>query len=125
MRDLEAGVAHAVFAAHGFQVFLPALAIGRVGQHEVELLGRKGIVRQGGPLGTTDDVVGVFALAFEQHVGFANGVGFGVDFLPVEVAFDLQAALGGNGVQRFFGHSEHAAGAAGVIKQQVAAGFEL
>jgi hypothetical protein len=38
VHDLEARVAHAVLAAHGFQVLLPALAVGRIGEHEVELL---------------------------------------------------------------------------------------
>jgi hypothetical protein len=41
VHDLEARVAHAVLAAHGFQVLLPALAVGRVGEHEVELLAGK------------------------------------------------------------------------------------
>ena len=57
VHHLEARVAHTVLAAHRFEVFLPALAVGRVGEHEVERLGRKGIVRKSGPFGAADDVV--------------------------------------------------------------------
>jgi hypothetical protein len=49
-------------------------------------------VRQRGPLGAADDVVGALAFALEQHVGLADGVGLGVDLLAVEVAPDLLAA---------------------------------
>jgi hypothetical protein len=70
-------------------------------------------------------LLGVFALALEQHVGFADGVGFGVDLLAVQAAVNLQARLFANVGQGFFGHGEHAAGAAGIVKQQVGAGLEL
>ena len=40
---------------------------------------------EGEPFRAADDVVGVFALALEEHVGLADGVGLGVDFLAVEV----------------------------------------
>ena len=42
-----------------------------------------------GPFRAADDVVGVFTLAFEEHVGLADGVGFGIDFLAVEVGDDF------------------------------------
>jgi len=42
--NLETRVTHAVFASHGFKVFLPALTIRRIGEHEVELACREGIV---------------------------------------------------------------------------------
>ena len=50
---------------------------------------------EGGPFRAADDVVGVFAFALEEHVGLADGVGLGIDFLAVEVGGDLLAALGG------------------------------
>ena len=75
VHDLEARVAHAVLAAHGFKVFLPALAVGRVRHHEVELHRGEGVVGEGGPFRATDDVVGIFVLALEEHVGFADGRG--------------------------------------------------
>ena len=62
-------------------------------EHEVELLGREGIVRERGPFRAADDVVGALALAFEQHVCLADGVGLGIDLLAVEQALDLLAAL--------------------------------
>jgi hypothetical protein len=115
VHDLEARVAHAVLAAHGLEVLLPALAVGRVGEHEVEFLAGEGVVRQRGPLGAADDVVGVLALALDQHVGLADGVGLGVDLLAVQARGDLQAAALADGGERLLGHGEHAAGAAGVV----------
>jgi hypothetical protein len=91
VHHLEARVAHAVLAAHGLEILLPALAVGRIGEHEVELLRGKGVVRQRRPFGAADDVLGAFALALEQHVGLADGVGLGVDLLAVEQAPDLLA----------------------------------
>ena len=86
VHHLEARVAHAVLAAHRFEVLLPALAVGRIGEHEVELLRGEGVVRERGPFRAADDVVGALAFAFQQHVGLADGVGFGVDLLAVEQA---------------------------------------
>ncbi len=37
--------------------------------------------------------LGVVVFTFEEHVGFADGAGFGVDFLAVEVGDDLVVAL--------------------------------
>jgi len=45
--DDEARVVHVLLAAHAFQVGLPALAVGRIGEHEVELVGREGVVGEG------------------------------------------------------------------------------
>ena len=46
-------------------------------------------------LRAADDVVGRLALALEQQVGLADGVGLGVDLLAVEVGGDLLAVLRG------------------------------
>ena len=123
--DDEARVLDAVLAAHAFQIALPALAVGRIGEHEVELAGREGVVGERGVLRPADDVVRRFALAFEQQVGLADGVGLGVDFLAVEVRGDLLAVLLGELLQRLFGHGQHAAGAAGAVVEQVGAGLDL
>ena len=80
--DEEARVAHVLLAAHALQVGLPALAVGRVGEHEVELAGREGVVCERGVLGAAHDVVGRLALPLQQQVGLADGVGLGVDLLP-------------------------------------------
>ena len=45
VRDFETRIAHPLFAAHGFEVFLPTLAVRRIGEHESELLRREGVVR--------------------------------------------------------------------------------
>ena len=44
MLDHETRVLHLLLAAHACQVALPALAIGRIGEHEVELVGRERVV---------------------------------------------------------------------------------
>ncbi len=93
--DDEARVLDAALAPHALQVGLPALAVGRVGEHEVEFAGGEGVVGEGGVLGAADDVVGGLALALEEQVGLADGVGLGVDLLAVEVGGDLFAVLGG------------------------------
>ena len=94
MVDGEAGVVHVLLAAHAFQVGLPAFAVGRIGEHEVELHLGPGIVGEGGMLGAADYGVGRFAFAFEQQVGDADGVGFLIDLLAVEMDGDIFAALG-------------------------------
>ena len=83
--DHEAGVAHVALAAHALQVGLPALAVGRIGEHEVELAARVGVVGQGGVLGAAHDVVGGLAVPLQQQVSLADGEGLGVDLLPVQV----------------------------------------
>jgi hypothetical protein len=80
-------------AAHALQVALPALAVGRIGEHEVELARREGVVGERRVLRAADDVVRRLALALEQQVGLADGVGLGVDLLAVEVGGDLLAVL--------------------------------
>ena len=71
------------------------------------------------------DIVGGVALALEQEVGLADGVGLGVDLLAVEVDGGLLAALGGEMLQGLLGYGEHAAGAAGSVIEQIGAGFDL
>ena len=91
--DDEARVLDPVLAAHALEVALPALAVGRIGEHEVELARREGVVRERRVLRAADDVVRRLALALEQQVGLADGVGLGVDLLAVEVGGDLLAVL--------------------------------
>ena len=124
VHDFEARVAHAVLAAHLFQVFLPALAVGRIGQHEVELLRGEGVVRKSGMFRPTDDVVGVLALALEEHVGLADRVGLRIDFLAVEVGGDLLLPVSGELLESFLGDGQHSARAARAIVKEVAAGFD-
>jgi hypothetical protein len=65
------------------------------------------------------------ALALQQHVGLADGVGLGVDLLAVEQRLHLLAALRGDRGERFLGDREHAARAAGAVVEQVGAGLDL
>ena len=92
------------------QVGLPALAVGRVGEHEVELLTSERIIGQGRPLGTTHEVVRRLAVALEDEVGFRDGVGLGVDLLPIQVRGDLLAQRAGELLERLLSDSQHAAG---------------
>ena len=123
--DHEARVLDAVLAAHALQVALPALAVGRIGEHEVELARREGVVRERRVLGPADDVVRRLALALEQQVGLADGVGLGVDLLAVEMGGHLLAVLRGELLERLLGDGQHAAGAAGAVVEQVGARLDL
>ena len=97
--------------SEAFQVGLPALAVGRVGEHEVELLAGESVVGQGRPLGATHDVVRRLAVALEDEVGLCDGVGLCVDLLPVQVRGDLLAQWLCELLEGFFSDGEHAAGA--------------
>ena len=123
--DDKARVLQVLLAAHAFQVALPALAVGRIGEHEVELAGAEGVVGQRGVGRSADDVVRRVAVAFEQEVGLADGVGLGVDLLAVKVGGDLLAVGLGDFLQRFLADGQHAAGAAGAVVEQIGAGFDL
>ena len=73
MFDHEAEVAQ--FACPpALHVGLPALAVRRIGQHEVEPPRRERVVGQRGVLRAAHDVVGGLALAFQQQVGLADGL---------------------------------------------------
>ena len=124
MLDDEARVFEVLLAAHAFEVALPAFAVGRIGEHEVELAGAEGVVGERGMLRTTDDVVRRVAVALEQEVGFADGVGLGVDLLAVEMRGDLLAVLLGDLLERFLGDGQHAARAAGAVVEQVGAALD-
>ncbi|MGK0187938.1 MAG: hypothetical protein ACI9R3_003729 [Verrucomicrobiales bacterium] len=80
--DDEARVSHSFFTAHSFEIAFPTLAVGRIGEHEVELTRAEGVVRERRVLRATDNVIGSIAITFEQEVGFADRIGFGVDLLP-------------------------------------------
>ena len=86
-------------AAHPLEVGLPALAVGRIGQHEVELARREGVVGERRMLRPAHDVVGGLSLALEKEIGLADRVSFGVDLLAVEVGGDLLGALLGELLQ--------------------------
>ena len=118
--DEEAGIGDAGLAAHALEVALPALAVGRVGEHEIELAGGEGVGREGGAV---LDVVGLDALALEDEIGLADGVGLRVDLLAVEMNGDLLALVAGELVERLFGHGQHAAGAAGAVVDEIGAGL--
>ena len=75
-------------------------------------------------LRAADDVVGRLALALQQQVGLADGVGLGVDLLAEQVRRDVLAVLGRKLLQRFLGHGQHAAGAAGAVVEEIRAGLD-
>ena len=113
------------FAAHALQIGLPALSVRGIGEHEVEGVGTELIVGQGRERGAADDIIGGVAIALEQEVGLANGVGLATDFLPVEVGGDLFAMFFGNLLEGFLGDGEHPARAAGAIIKQIGTRLDL
>ena len=94
-------------------------------EDRIELVAVGGVVGEGGVLRAADDVVGRLALALQQQVGRANGVGLGVDLLAEQVSGDVLAVLGRELPQRLLGDGQHAAGAAGAVVEQVGAGLDL
>ena len=75
----EAAVREAGLAAHALQIGLPALAVGRIGEHEVELAAGESV---GGERGAELHVVRLDALALQNQVGLADGVGLGFTSWP-------------------------------------------
>lgn len=76
-------------------------------------------------LRATDDVVGRLTLTFEEHVSLRDGIGLGVDLLPVEMGSHLLALFFGKVMQRFFSHRQHPAGSAGAVVEQIRTGRNL
>ncbi len=124
MADDEARVVEFLLAAHAREVGLPTLAVGRVGDHEVEFARTELVGGQGGFVRATDDVLGLRTCALQEQVGLADGVGFIVDLLAEQVDGHLLAVLLGQFVQGFLGHGEHTAGTAGAVVERIGAGLD-
>ena len=85
MADNETRVVEFLLAAHALQIGLPTLAVGRVGDHEVEFAAPELVVGQGGFVCATDNVLGLRAFPLQEQVGLANSVGFVADLLAKQV----------------------------------------
>ena len=118
----EAGILDAGLAAHALKVGLPALAVGRVGEHEVELAGGEGVRRESGAI---VDVVGLAPLSLEDQVGLADGVGLWIDLLAVQVDRHFLIMLISQPRQSLLGNRQHPACAASAVVDQVSAGPDL
>ena len=118
----EAEIVDPALAAHALQVGLPALAVGWIGEHEVELTGGEGVRGEGGAV---PDVGRFVALSLEDEIGLADGVGLRVDLLSVEVDRRVLAPFAGELHQGLLGHSKHPAGAAGAVVDEVGPGLDL
>ena len=106
---MEARVEDFFLAAHVACIRDPALAVRRIGQHEVELPRRMAV---GGERRAKGDVFRLCAVALEQHVGLGDGVRLGIHFLPEKVDGHFPAVLGGEREKPILCHGEHAACAA-------------
>lgn len=95
-----------VLALYSGSVFLPGDAEGWVGQGVVEGLILEGRVGQGVAQGDVGD-----GLAFDDHVGFADGVGLGVNLLAKQVDLGLVVER----LDLVVSRGEHAAGARGGV----------
>ena len=118
----KARVLDVALAAQTLQIGLPAFAIGRIGEHEVELLRREGIA---GERGTILDVVDFSPFALQQQVGLGNGIGLGLNLLAVKVDLHSFLIMLCQFRQAFLGHGQHAAGAAGPVVNKVGARFDI
>jgi hypothetical protein len=85
---------------------LPLDAEGWIRKHVVEVLAVQAV----GGQGVAEDDVG-HVLTLDQHVGLADGVGLGIQFLAVHD----QPGAGIQAAEMFVGHAQHATGAGGGI----------
>lgn len=93
----------------------PFDAEGGIGEHVVKVLAGELIVGEGVAMLDVFDV-----LPFDQHVGFADRVGFGVELLTVHD----EPGIGVLAAQVLFGNGEHASGSGGrVVEGTDDAGF--
>ncbi len=111
----KARVFNASFAAHAFQVALPTLTIGRIGEHKIEGAAGKGIIGKGRVLRPADNIIGSLPFTLEQKVGLADSVGFRIDLLAEKMHRNLFAAFPRQLQEGFLGYCEHSAGAAGSV----------
>lgn len=121
--DDKTRVTELLLAAHALQISLPTLAVGRVGDHEIECARRELVGRQGGFIRAADDVLSFRTFALQKQIGLADGVGFVADLLAKQVNGNLLAMLLGQRVQHFLGHGQHAAGAATTVVERIGAGL--
>ena len=125
MLDDKARVLHALLSAHPLKIAFPALAVRRIGEHEIKLAGWKGVVRERRVLRAADDVVGLVAFTLEEQVRLADRVGLGVDLLAVKMGGNLLRMILAERDQGLLGDGQHAASAAGAVVEQVCPGFDL
>jgi hypothetical protein len=78
MLNNEAMTSHVLLAAHALQVHLPALAIRRIGEHEVKFAGGESVARE---CRAEFHVFSSSLLTHEQQVGLAYSVSFGIELL--------------------------------------------
>ena len=117
----EAQILELLAAAQAVEIRLPALAVRRIGEHEMEIVRRERIRAERGAVA---DVVRLGALTLEQQVGLGDGVGFRLDLLAVEMDGDVLAVLPGQLGETLLGQRQHAARTAGTVIDQIGAGFE-
>ena len=115
---MKRGSRDAVLAAHAFEIGLPALAVGRVREHEVELAGSESVLRQ---RGAVRHVLRFAAFTLEQQVGFGDGVGLRIDFLSVQVNGNFFAVLTGKACRRSSATVSMPAGSASAVIHEVRA----
>ena len=109
-RHDETGVDHLLALFDIFHIARPRFAIGRIGEHEVERLPGKFVGRQ---RRTVADIFGVVPL--DHHIRFADGVGFVVDLLAVEIDIALGANLPFGIFDELLRLGEHSATSAGGV----------
>ena len=104
------------------QVALPALAVGRIGEHEIELVGTEGV---GGERGSILYVVCLPTLAFQNEVSLADGVSLRVHLLAVQMNRSLLALFPSQLSQSLFRDCQHSACAARAVIDKVGARLDF
>ena len=67
----------------------------------------------------------VSCFTLENEVGLADGVGFRVDLLAIQMDRNLLAVFGGESGERLLSDGQHAAGAAGAVVHEIGTRFDL
>ena len=109
---IEAAVEDIFFTAHLFSINFPALAVRRITQHKIKLPCGVAVNRK---CRTVSYMLGLVAVALEQHIRLTDGVGFRLELLPEQMNRNLFTSSSSQRHQSVLCDCEHTAGAAGSI----------
>ena len=70
-------------------------------------------------------MIGLFAVSFQKHIGFAYSISLGVDLLPEKVDRNVLPAASGKRHQPFLRNSQHTARSAGAVIAGIGSVFDF
>ena len=122
--DAEACVGDIVLldVAPRLQIGLPRRSERRIGKHEVKGLSGKPVV---GDRRSEENIVGLVAFAFDQHIALCDRIRFVGVLLTVQMDGNALPVLFRDFVDPAFGDREHAAGSAGAVINAIGRALNL